>query len=323
MGHPAIPKGCHHSAQGFPIRNRDTLGFLHQAKPLIGTAGFCLVSLFAGKDERQGRLDKRCEICSLHTGATRECIPGCRNAPKMKNQTSYVRVLPLSISPIRSLPILIALLLGSTSPSKAQLLEPPRGGPRLDRDDTAAAKAALTHPSASDSARDGIYSGLQEAGFNLGAGLGNNFLGGTVSHDTALARLDYGWVFSDLLGGDHWYGGHLEIVEELFGGSQIRPHTAYVAGETTLLRYNFATGASWIPFCDAGIGLSATDIGHPDLGSTGEFNGQGGVGVHWFWRKNSALTFEYRFLHISNGGLRKPNEGVNVNMLAAGMSWFF
>ncbi len=69
--------------------------------------------------------------------------------------------------------------------------------------------------------------------------------------------------------------------------------------------------------------MSATDIGHPDLSSLFEFNGQAGLGVRWFWRKNGALILEYRYLHLSNAGLRTPNLGVNVNMLSAGVTWIF
>jgi lipid A 3-O-deacylase len=174
-----------------------------------------------------------------------------------------------------------------------------------------------------DSVGAGFRSGVEQAGGSLGVGYATHELGGKTAHDLVLARLYYGWMLGNVAGGDHWYRGNWEVLEEIFGGLQFRPDSRYVLVETTLFRYNLATGSRWVPFLDAGLGAAATDIGRPDLGSIFEFNEQVGPGVNYFWRQNCALTFQYRFLHISNAGIRRPNEGVNENMLCAGVSWFF
>src|SRR5579872_3070803 len=176
---------------------------------------------------------------------------------------------------------------------------------------------------AHDAVGEDFRPGLQEAGFALGGAVGVKGLGGIQAHDLALGALHYGWVFSDVVGKDAWYRGNWEFVAELFGGAQFHPRHAYVVGATPVLRYNFATGTRWVPFFDAGLGPSATDIGHPDLGSTFEFNLQAGPGVRFFWRKDVALTFQSRFLHLSNGGIKTPNQGVNTVTFSTGITWFF
>ena len=89
------------------------------------------------------------------------------------------------------------------------------------------------------------------------------------------------------------------------------------------LRYNFATGTRWIPYADGGAGVSATEIGPPDLSGTFEFNLQANCGVHWFVRDNLALTVETGFMHLSCAGIHKPNQGLNCVKGMIGLTWFF
>lgn len=170
---------------------------------------------------------------------------------------------------------------------------------------------------------DGYMHGTREAGFTLGAGPGMKFAGSDQSHDLALAALRYGWVFTGVIGRGHWYQGNGEVLGELWAGSTWHPGVRYVVGFTPILRYSFATGTRWIPFLDAGAGVAGTSIGAPDLSTTFEFNLQGGAGVNYFLRDNVAIGLQYRLFHLSNASIKDPNQGVNVNMISVGMSWFF
>ena len=89
------------------------------------------------------------------------------------------------------------------------------------------------------------------------------------------------------------------------------------------LRYNFATGTRWILFLDGGAGVTATGIGHPDLGGTFEFNHQAGVGVLWFLKENVALSLEARYVHWSCAGISNPNLGLNGVTGMLGLTFFF
>jgi hypothetical protein len=169
----------------------------------------------------------------------------------------------------------------------------------------------------------GFPAHLRECSLSVGAGAVTQDIGGKVPHDLLLTRLDYGVMLGPPVGRDHWYGGNWEFVQELFGGWQYLPTGRYLTGATSLLRYDFSTGTRWVPFLDAGIGGSATDIGHPDLGTTGEFNGQIGPGIHYVWSRRTVLTLQYRYMHTSDGGLGSPNQGINENIVYVGMSWFF
>jgi opacity protein-like surface antigen len=174
-----------------------------------------------------------------------------------------------------------------------------------------------------DDVGNGFRKGATEVDLSVGASLGSKIFGSTDAHDLGLMKLSVGRVISDVVASDRWYGGNWELMGEVFGGEQFKPENAHLAGLTALLRYDFSTGTKWVPFFDAGGGVTETDIGSPDLGGTGQFNLQTGPGVHWFICKNIALTAQYRFLHLSCASMQHPNHGVNTSVFYSGISWFF
>lgn len=160
--------------------------------------------------------------------------------------------------------------------------------------------------------------------FNTGAGVGFvSFLGGEQHHDLAFASLAYGCMLGSVKGQGHWYRGNWELRGELFGAAQFSPTSDWVVGLTPHLRYNFATGTRWIPYVDAGAGVTATSIGPPDLSHYFEFNLQAATGIRWFIRDNVALGIEARYIHISCAGINQPNLGLNNVNGMVGISWFF
>ncbi|MBI4657571.1 MAG: acyloxyacyl hydrolase [Verrucomicrobia bacterium] len=170
---------------------------------------------------------------------------------------------------------------------------------------------------------EGFRKRVLHAGFSLGGAIGVKVLGSREAHDMALGTAHIGRVWSDVVGDEKWYRGNWDLMGELFGGRQLNPHKASVAGFTPALRYHFATGTRWIPFLEGGAGVSWTDIDDPDLATRFEFHLVGGGGLQWFCRENLAVTLNYRFAHLSNAGIRQPNIGLNTNALLLGLTWFF
>ncbi|HTB82619.1 MAG TPA: acyloxyacyl hydrolase [Candidatus Sulfotelmatobacter sp.] len=168
-----------------------------------------------------------------------------------------------------------------------------------------------------------FHKGINEVGITLGGSFGSKIFGSSERHDFVLSKLQVGHVFSNVFAKDHWYAGNFELLGEIFGGEQVKPVGAYLAGVTPVLRYDFATGSRLVPFFDIGFGATATDIGLPDLGGTFQFNFQTGPGIHWFIDKKTVLTFQYRFLHVSSAGLETPNLGVNTSVFYLGVSRLF
>lgn len=170
---------------------------------------------------------------------------------------------------------------------------------------------------------DGFRRGADEWGLSAGAGFGMDAFGPREHHHWWLTSLRYGRMLGGVVGENHWCRGNWQVMGELFGGEQFHPDNAYLVGLTPHLRYNFAAGSRWVPFVDAGAGVTFTDIRNGDLSTTFEFNLQAGGGVRCFLKDDLALTLEYKFIHLSNAHLGIPNLGVNNHTLLLGVSRLF
>jgi lipid A 3-O-deacylase len=187
-------------------------------------------------------------------------------------------------------------------------------------------EASLIHAGESiwpDGLGCGMRSGTTLVESSAGVMVGVKAFGSVQQHDLALATISYGWLLGETKAKNHWWRGNCELRLEFSGGAQYHPSTEWVLGLTPHLRYHFATGSRIIPFLDAGLGVSATSIGPPDLSGTFEFNTQGGGGIEWFLRENMALTLEGRYMHMSCAGINQPNLGMNGVILVAGLTWFY
>jgi hypothetical protein len=170
---------------------------------------------------------------------------------------------------------------------------------------------------------DGFACTAQSLSVGLGVNIGMETLGGEEAHHLAMLSLSYGHILTPVLGENAWYRGNLEFRLEFFGGSEFSPSTAWFVGLTPELRYAFATGTHWVPFVEAGAGVTATQIGPPDLSGTFEFNLLFGTGVEYFVKDNLALTMEARYTHWSCGGISEPNLGLNGVTVLFGVAVFF
>ena len=178
-------------------------------------------------------------------------------------------------------------------------------------------------PNVSASADYPLRKGATNVGFGISVGPGLHIFGSLESHDLAFGWVGWGKVLTDEIAAGHWYGGNLEFWAELFGGAQYDPEWRYLAGITPFIRYNFITGGLLVPFIDAGVGPTLTDIEKPDLCGNFQFNIRGGGGVHYFMTKERAWTLQAQYFHLSNAGTRSPNNGLNSLQIELGMEWFF
>ena len=170
---------------------------------------------------------------------------------------------------------------------------------------------------------EGFRATAQSISVSAGATYGLAAFGSRQAHDLGLISLSYGHMLTPTLGEGHWYRGNVEFQIELFTGAQFSPEADWLVGLTPHLRYDFATGTRWIPFFDAGAGITATGIGAPDLGGIFEFNLQAGAGIQWFLKDNLGLTLEGRYVHWSCAGISHPNFGLNGVTGILGLTYYF
>ena len=98
--------------------------------------------------------------------------------------------------------------------------------------------------------------------------------------------------------------------------------TSGVGFSPIFLRLNFTRSPRVQPFAEIVGGILVTDREVPRGSTRFNFTPQAGVGVRVLVTRNRALLGGYRFHHISNGGRRLPNPGVNSNVVYLGVSFF-
>jgi lipid A 3-O-deacylase len=83
--------------------------------------------------------------------------------------------------------------------------------------------------------------------------------------------------------------------------------------------WSICRDCKYTPYLEAGIGvalLSDTIIDNRDMSSTFQFEDRVGVGV-----KREDFDFHIRYMHYSNAGFSKPNDGLDIWL--AGMAYKF
>ena len=116
--------------------------------------------------------------------------------------------------------------------------------------------------------------------------------------------------------------GLLEFIAEPYIGGVISPDSNFETGCGLLLKYGYKFG-KFLPFINAGTGLQYTTQHTREEATQWCFQIQGGIGFYYFFEKNKAVSFGYRFRHFSNAGRKEPNEGVDVYGFYIGFSYFF
>jgi lipid A 3-O-deacylase len=90
-----------------------------------------------------------------------------------------------------------------------------------------------------------------------------------------------------------------------------------------ILRLEKKSPDNWSPYLESGVGIHLITGHHVtddrDLGSNYHFGSHIGVGLRF--GKQSEFDIGYRLQHISNAGLKQPNEGINFNLLHLRLSY--
>jgi hypothetical protein len=161
----------------------------------------------------------------------------------------------------------------------------------------------------------------------LGVGYGQSLKihdGGEVDQVEYVAYYP-GWeiAITEKLGGEGWYAGNLDLSIEGMLLHQLEPHEGFAAGSTLGLRYNFLQAAPVIPFIGFGGGVAGIDLDLFEIADGFAFPLYANAGVFVLLSERIALTAEWRFQHISNGGLFHRNQSLNEGVAIVALTVFF
>ncbi|MCX5701974.1 MAG: acyloxyacyl hydrolase [Candidatus Omnitrophica bacterium] len=118
--------------------------------------------------------------------------------------------------------------------------------------------------------------------------------------------------------------GLLQFVLEPFLFYAFDPHSNAEIGNNFLLKIGFLPmDAKLQPYFKGGLGLLYMSQHTREQSTQFNFNEHAGIGIHYFFKKNTAFTLEYRYRHASNAGIKQPNSGINTNFIICGISQSF
>jgi predicted porin len=100
------------------------------------------------------------------------------------------------------------------------------------------------------------------------------------------------------------------------------PDQNFEFGATFWFKFGILPQTSKIqPYGKIGLGLDYMTLHTREQATQFNFTDQGALGMHYFFTKNTALTLEGRFRHLSNCGIKKPNRGISSYFGTAGITY--
>ena len=149
------------------------------------------------------------------------------------------------------------------------------------------------------------------------------------SNDTDVYRvgLQNRWEHTWFKGGAWYLGGYWDAELSYMESERKRKDANDVVSIslTPVFRYqrdaNLSNGVR--PYAEAGIGpqlLSNTRLGFQSYSTALQFGSLLGVGLGF--GSNGQYEIAYRFQHISNADIKKPNDGMNLHLLRVGYAFY-
>lgn len=162
----------------------------------------------------------------------------------------------------------------------------------------------------------GIFS-PQELSFKFAYGMGNKE---SLDFYTFGPRVAYDLPLVPAI-----FGNHIRLAIEMFGSiisGDNHPLDGEFAFSPLIFNYRYDSGGAFVPFIEGGGGIVLTTLDEMNLGGPFEFSSQGGGGFHWFFNRNHAVTFDARYRHISNAGIKSENSGLNTLFVGISLGLF-
>src|SRR3989304_4738016 len=117
--------------------------------------------------------------------------------------------------------------------------------------------------------------------------------------------------------------GSLETGLEPWLQYYLEPHGATAEGRDGAVRYPFLGASPIFPYVEVLAGMGGPSLNVPEIRSNFTFVLEAGAGPGYFLTEGVQLTAGYRFQHVSNGNVEKPNRGFNSDAGVLGVSFFF
>ena len=102
-----------------------------------------------------------------------------------------------------------------------------------------------------------------------------------------------------------------------------QPDTNFLAGLSLVFRQHLTSNPRFAPYVEFGGGANLTNLDMREIGGRFQVSLQGGAGIRTKLNNKTELTVGARWYHLSNGGLMRPNTGLNDYLFTIGASHLF
>lgn len=145
------------------------------------------------------------------------------------------------------------------------------------------------------------------------------------SSDVLRIDLHKKWRHSWFDGGAWYLGGYWDTSLTRMKADIGATRAVYDLGLTPVFRYqrDASLSSGVTPFAEAGFGvhlLSDTRVGTNRLSTAFQFGTLLGLGIGFGERGQYELTYQYT--NLSNGDLKKPNDGLDAHLLKLGYNFY-
>lgn len=153
-------------------------------------------------------------------------------------------------------------------------------------------------------------------GLSLELGSSNS---GNASVDMARVGLQWNWDMRMGLGANWHVGGYWDLsLAHWSNDSPARTNSSLIdIGFTPVFRLQQTNPGALAPYIEAAVGahfLSETSVSaERKFGSSFQFGDHVGVGLRFGPRR--AFDLSYRYQHLSNAGIKEPNQGINFHLM--------
>lgn len=120
--------------------------------------------------------------------------------------------------------------------------------------------------------------------------------------------------------------GFLQFQLEPFLSLVARPDTNIETGGSFFIKLGLlpeSMDSKLKPYAKVGWGVAYMTQHTHEQSTQYNFLSHVGAGVHYSLTRNTALTVEYRFRHLSNASIKSPNSGIDAHFALAGISYQF
>jgi len=117
--------------------------------------------------------------------------------------------------------------------------------------------------------------------------------------------------------------GMLELIYEPYIGAITDPQSNIEVALPMFFRYAYPLTGKLYPYVEVGTGPYYYTLHTYEQSTQFNFVSAGGAGLIYFMRDDWALNAGYRKRHVSNCSIKEPNGGIDMDVVTAGLSYYF